>query len=395
MAEKIDFDKEYGTDSLIVKYKGKIITQFSSSDSIKNFIDYVNAFSEDEMKDVEITTVSKLEKLNKIGESIVEDIPNKQYTIWSSSDFSDNDEQIPLVTIKLDDNGEVEDVVAMSNSNFDLESKKIADNSLKATEGKPLKDRLLRVDKSVNHSDPFFSTEIQRYNIKADKGNKKTDIRDIVDVDNLSDEIDGPRDNKPLHKNGILNIANQILITNRDDLKAAANLKSATEDSLTKLFSEITGVDYYTEEIVDDKQYNYLLDLLGRSSNKYDDSHLSPKENEYVLRLKDLTEDLIEKVILKNDKDFYDFDKKEQEAQIALDKYKNEIKSKVDDTMTEDDIEAIFEDSTGVNYSRLTVEDEDKYNKFLNSVDLAQDTLPSNNRYVLELQDSVYDIINR
>ena len=100
-------------------------------------------------------------------------------------------------------------------------------------------------------------------------------------------------------------LAGQVLMANRDDLKAKANLKTTTEDDLVKMFNEITGVDYYTEKIVDKDQYNYILDLLGRSTDIYKDSNVSPEDNKYVQGLKNLTEGLIEKVLVRNDPDFY------------------------------------------------------------------------------------------
>lgn len=253
-------------------------------------------------------SVMKNNAEDKISESIAVDNADKAWTIWSSSDFAEGDEQIPLVRIIRNDAGELE-AVAVGDDNFDQESFKIATNSLKYSVGKPIKDRILRVDKSLNHSDPFLSTEIQRNAIRANRGEQKSSVKDLIGQDpkTVSDEArpEGEKAKVKPTNLGLTNIAAQILLTNRDDLKAAANNKLANEDALVKLFNEMTGVDYYTEKIIDEEQYNYVLDLLGRSHDRYDKTYVSPDENEYVMNLKDLTEDLIEKVLLKTDPDFY------------------------------------------------------------------------------------------
>ena len=118
-----------------------------------------------------------LASTEKISESIKEDVPEQEYTIWSSSDIAEADEQIPLVKIKVEADGTLTPT-AISDNPFDQESYKIAINSLKTTEGRPLKDRLLRVDKSLNHSDPNFSTELTRNMIKANKGEEKKSIEE-------------------------------------------------------------------------------------------------------------------------------------------------------------------------------------------------------------------------
>ena len=129
----------------------------------------------------------------KVSESIKEDVPEQEYTIWSSSDVAEADEQIPLVKIKVEADGTLTPT-AISDNPFDQESCKIAVNSLKTTEGRPLKDRLLRVDKSLNHNDPNFSTELKRNMIKANKGGEKKSIEDIIghDPKTVSDEPVAP-----------------------------------------------------------------------------------------------------------------------------------------------------------------------------------------------------------
>ena len=287
---------------LVIKYKGDEAASFQPEDTIKDLFNILDVFDKEEIKDVEFIPVFEEE----IKESFVEDIPDKEWTIWSSSDFAEADEQIPLVKIKMNDEGELE-AIALSDSNFDQESYKIASSSLKYSAGKAIKDRILRVDKSLNHNDPFFSTELQRQNIISTRGMKKEPIEKLLKADPkaISDEPTKRKVALKPNDQGMQMLANQILITNRDDLKAAANLKSASEEKMVELFKDMTGVDYYTEQVVDEDQYNYVLDLLGRSHNKYDESYVSPDENEYVKRLKDLTEDLIEKILLKQDPDFY------------------------------------------------------------------------------------------
>ena len=129
---------------------------------------------------------------------------------------------------------------------------------------------MLRIDKSLNHADPFFSVEFDR---------------------NITN-------------NGYELIAAQALRTLRDDLKAVVYKKGATEDSIVDAYKELTGVDYYTDEVVDRDTYNLILGLqLKPTDDKYE--YENPKDNLYMQKLKDLAEDLIEKVNLKNNPDFY------------------------------------------------------------------------------------------
>lgn len=165
---------------------------------------------------------------------------------------------------------------AISDSKFDMESERIANDVIRTAyaNGKnPRKeDVLLRIDKTLNHNDPFFSVEFDR------------------SITNPGSDI----------------LASQTLRTIRDDLKAAANLGSATEDSIVAKYAELTGVDYYTDKVVNKDQYDTILKLQGRAVDrdrlKY---YEAPADNEYMQRFKDLAEDLIEKVLLKTDPDFY------------------------------------------------------------------------------------------
>lgn len=294
-------------NKLTLNYKDEIIKTFNKEDRIADLLDFIDSLDNDVKSEVKIVT----ERCNtKIRENFVEDVPGKEWTIWSATDLvADSNEQIPLVKIILNDDGELE-AKALSDDNFDQESFRTATNSLKASTGKDTKARLLRVDKSLNHNDPFFSTELQRQLLKANKNVAKKDIKDIIKVDpkNISDEpIEGERDigKQRFHRHGVSTLAAQILLTNRDDLKAIANRKGATEEDLTEAFKDMTGVDYYTEKIVNQEQYNYVLDLLGRSTDKYNETYVGPEDNKYIQSLKDVTEDLIEKVLLKEDPDFY------------------------------------------------------------------------------------------
>lgn len=302
-------------DRLIIKYKNEEVKRFEDTDKIEDLVKFLDAFKSD-MKNVEFIPESYSKQ---VKESTVEDVAGKEWTIWSSSDFSESKDQIPLVKIIMNDDGELQ-AEAIGNDSFDQESYKIAASSLKYSVGKPTKDRLLRVDKSLNHSDPFLSTELQRQSIISDRGAQRKSVTDLIKTDpkTLSDEpllkdetgIEIERQNidtdvSKIPDVNLITLANQILLTNRDDLKALANTREVTEDKLVNLFEEITGVNYYTEKITDIEQYKYLLDLLTKSTDIYKDTNESPAQNKYVQYLKDLTEDLIEKVLLRQDPDFY------------------------------------------------------------------------------------------
>lgn len=288
-----------------VYLNGTLLTKFNDEeDNIESLTDYLSVLNDDELEQIRIKPLTK--KDMKIEEKFVEDVPNQSWTIWSSSDLAKDEDQIPLVKIVTNADGELE-AQAVGDSPFDLESLKTAQNSLKSSVGKPIRDRILRIDKSLNHNDPFFSTELQRQNMAANKSLPKKSIKDIlgdVDPKTLSDEPE-TGSSLGIDASNLDTLSKQILITNRDDLKAIANKKSASEEELVNMFEEITGVNYYTEKITDEEQYEYLLDLMGRSHDIYDEDYVDPQENAYVMSLKDLTEDLIEKVLLKQDPDFY------------------------------------------------------------------------------------------
>lgn len=191
------------------------------------------------------------------------------YTIWSASDLAK--EQIPLVRIKIDDNGDYY-AEAVGDDEFDKESFKIANQVIATAKkgNKDLKYVLTRLDKTLNHNDPFFSVEFDR----------------------------------SIANSGLELMAAQALRTLRDDLKATANNKNATEETIIDKFTELTGVDYATNKILDKDQYDQILILMLKNpKDKF--NYIRPEENPYVQKLRDLTDDLIEKVNLKHDPNFY------------------------------------------------------------------------------------------
>lgn len=191
------------------------------------------------------------------------------YTIWSASDLAK--EQIPLVRIKIDDNGDYY-AEAVGDDEFDKESFKIANQVIATAKkgNKDLKYVLTRLDKTLNHNDPFFSVEFDR----------------------------------SIANSGLELMAAQALRTLRDDLKATANNKNATEETIIDKFTELTGVDYATNKILDKDQYDQILILMLKDpKDKF--NYIRPEENPYIQKLRDLTDDLIEKVNLKHDPNFY------------------------------------------------------------------------------------------
>ena len=191
------------------------------------------------------------------------------YTIWSASDLAK--EQIPLVRIKIDDNGDYY-AEAVGDDEFDKESFKIANQVIATAKkgNKDLKYVLTRLDKTLNHNDPFFSVEFDR----------------------------------SITNSGLELMAAQALRTLRDDLKAAAKNKNTTEETIIDKFTELTGVDYATNKILDKDQYDQILILMLKDP-KDRFNYIRPEENPYIQKLRDLTDDLIEKVNLKHDPNFY------------------------------------------------------------------------------------------
>ena len=222
---------------------------------------------------------SKVTIKQSVEESIVTDKENEEYTIMSASDFSDEKDQIPLVKVKLNHATGQYEAYAVDDSAFAKADQKTAQASLKSSAGKPLKDRLKRIDKSLNHNDPNLSTEASRNLIRANRGEAKKSVKNLYpgedytteeSSDNPLDQVDTKRKiNTKFNKEGTQTLASQLLIHMRDELKALANVRSSTEEKLVDLFKQLTGVDYYTEKIVDELQYNYLLELLGHSSDKH------------------------------------------------------------------------------------------------------------------------------
>lgn len=383
-------------DYVALYYNNEEIHKFDGKDTLQSIIDLINEYYEGMdlnnlylkfIQKVEAPTVTEEIKTEEISESIKEDVPEQEYTIWSSSDVAEADEQIPLVKIKVEADGTLTPT-AMSDSPLDQENYKITVNSLKTTEGRPLKDRLLRVDKSLNHNDPNFSTEIIRNMIKANKGGEKKNIEDIIghDPKTVSDEPVAPgtkRDYK-LHNVGMTAFAAQVLLSNRDEMKAAANLKSASEDSLVKKFAELTGVDYYTDKIIDQDQYDHLLMLQNKPADKFDENYVSPDINDYVQKLKNLTEELIEKVNLKKNPNFYKVD---LNTFVSVE---DQLKNSLASGAKEEDLVELFSDITGVDYYTETIIDENKYKTWSGRL---QD--PKKNMYIQKLKDLTEDLIEK
>ena len=113
---------------------------------------------------------SKVTIKQSVEESIVTNKENEEYTIMSASDFSDEKDQIPLVKVKLNHATGQYEAYAVDDSAFAKADQKTAQASLKSSAGKPLKDRLKRIDKSLNHNDPNLSTEASRNLIRANRG---------------------------------------------------------------------------------------------------------------------------------------------------------------------------------------------------------------------------------
>lgn len=228
-------------------------------------IDYITKYFKEFEYDVKPVEEESLE----IQESYVEDAEG-EYTVWSASDLVKPEDQIPLVKIKTDEEGNLY-AEAVGETELDKESLKIAQNVLDTAKksGKSTKDTLIRLDKTLNHNDPFFSVEFDR------------------SITNTGYEL----------------LAAQTLRTMRDDLKAYARGKNATELGIVDKYEELTGVDYYTDTVKDKEQYDHILKLQGIKPDIYE--YEKPDENRYMIQFKDLAEDLIEKIILRDDPDFY------------------------------------------------------------------------------------------
>lgn len=246
----------------------------------------------------------KAEKFdNKVAEAY-EQNADGSYTIMSASDLAEDGYQIPLVVLKKNDENKFY-AEQIGNSAFDEESQQIAQNVIDTAykSGKDDKYILTRVDKTLNHNDPYFGVELNR---------------SVVDT--------------PVEL-----VAAQALRTLRDDFKTFADSGirngKVTEDDLANKFTELTGVDYttgkvingditvslpdVTEEYTDKKtgktkvrvlnkqhtfsgreQYDQLLTLLGKDpTDKW--NYIPPEENPFVQRLHDLTGDYIDKLLSK------------------------------------------------------------------------------------------------
>nr|CAI9751330.1 hypothetical protein DGKKSRWO_DGKKSRWO_CDS_0050 [uncultured phage] len=332
------YDDRYSTiDGLLADKRIKELQSFLDS----NGIDYTWDADEDNVAIfIELPIVEE-----QVEEAYVEDEPGK-YTVWSASDLVESKDQIPLVKIETTDEGKLQ-AVAVGDDEFDKESHKIAQNVINYAynHGKTNpKDILVRIDKTLNHADPFFSVEIDRsvansgYELLAaqtlrtlrddlkavvnTKGASEQAIVDkyaeltgvnyytdkVIDKDqyetlNHADPFFSVEIDRSVANSGYELLAAQTLRTLRDDLKAVVNTKGASEQAIVDKYAELTGVNYYTDKVIDKDQYETILKLQNKSTNIYE--YEKPDENEYMKRLKDLAENLIEKVLLKEDPDFY------------------------------------------------------------------------------------------
>lgn len=274
--------------------------------------------------------------MSKILERYVEDTPG-EYTIWSASDLAKPEDQIPLVKVKTDADGKLY-AVAIGDSEFDKESYKIAVSSIASSykSGKSVEEILIRLDKSLNHSDPFMSVEIGR-------------------------------ESKAITNGGIELLSAQTLVTLRDDLKAVANLSSATEGSIADKFENLTGVNYYTNKIANKAQYDVILGLMLKDPT---DSwnYIAPKDNPYIQDLKKLTTSLIEKVNTKSGKKDMTVNKK-YASQSSINKKIREIKDELRDIASnvnnEEEFVEKFNDILGADYYTEDVLDYDKFAEIL------------------------------
>lgn len=344
--------------------------------------------------------------MRKIKESYVETAPG-EYVIYSASDLVDSNEHVPLVYIKTDTKGDLY-AVATGNTPLDKESYQIAVSSLASSKksNKSVKDTLIRLDKTLNHSDPFFSVENDRSRLGR------------------------------VNIGGVGLLAAQALVTLRDDLKAVILNKSSDEADVANKYQELTGVNYYTDEIIDRPQYDAILTLLAKDTKDYA-NYIYPKDNKYIQSLKDLAENLIETVNTKNGELDIDIlnSKLDSVKNSFLHKektklfYKNYDKNmnKLLNDMTgilgpmsetaEDEEEIVdkFEQLTGVNYYTEKITDKDKYLKILDElfskenkqvtqygmheesseVDNESYELPSDSKFIQKLKDFTEDTIEK
>lgn len=292
----VDFSLD-GVETLVITFdNGDVWTlSLSDEDDTDELVDFIT----NKIKDREAKKVSESYKENADG----------SFTIWSASDLQKDGYQIPLVNLKKDDEGKFY-AEQVGDSEFDVESYNIAQRVIDTANRSNKDDNyiLVRVDKTLNHNDPFFGVELDRSVV-----NSPTEL-----------------------------IAAQALRTLRDDLKnfvdSGIRNGKLTEEDIVNKFTELTGVNYYTDEVIADnitvklpedieeykdkdgktkyrqiykthtfsgeEQYNTLLGLLGKDpKDKY--NYIPPDENPFIQRLKDLTEDLIEKLLLKQDPSFY------------------------------------------------------------------------------------------
>lgn len=319
---------------------------------------------------------------NKVIERY-EEVGPGEYVIWSASDYAKPEDQIPLVKIKTNSEGKLYAVQPPTRGydekkkkwlyfdEFDGESYEIAQNSIESSQksGKSTEEILIRVDKSLNHNDPYMSVEIGR-------------------------------ESKGITDGGITLLAAQSLVTLRDDLKAAANLSSATEGSITDRFEGLTGVNYYTDKVAIKSQYDVILGLMFKDT-KDTWNYIPPKDNPYIQDLKKLTASLIEKVNKKSGKKDMTIPKR-YASQANINSKIREIKTKLDEIAKsvddEDKFVNEFEKLLGVNYYTEDVTDYGKFSEILDATfgeNYEGVEAPEENIIFINVKDHAEDLIEK
>ena len=96
-------------DYVALYYNNEEIHKFDGKDTLQSIIDLINEYYEGmDLNNLYLKFIQKVETSDfteKVSESIKEDVPEQEYTIWSSSDVAEADEQIPLVKIKVEADG--------------------------------------------------------------------------------------------------------------------------------------------------------------------------------------------------------------------------------------------------------------------------------------------------
>lgn len=343
---------------------------YTESDSVSEIDGVVEDLKKKMKKAADVVDGNDDEPIEECSAKISERYEENEdgtYTIWSASDLSDDGTQIPLVTLKRDEEGKLY-AEALSDSPFDQESLKLAQGTINTAykSGKDDNYILTRVDKTLNHADPYMQVELGRQGT----GGK-------------------------MQLQGQSLLAAQAIITLRDDLKNfLSNQPKCTEADIVNKFAELTGVDYYTGEIIDGKlkarvpgitkeykdpktgvtkysdvledldytgkeQYQQLLTLQGRSIDEFDETYVSPKDNPLIQGLQKMTKGLIEKQNAKHQQS----NNYSNRSDVVKEQLKAELQKYVETAknITEDDIVNKFKELTGVDFWQQEVVDADAY----------------------------------